>query len=71
MNDKRVFIQLNGAKSVYNGTRRVFFFFFFLAALWRMCGSAYPSNFRNPVRSEMIKRFVPLKVTCKSNDNAS
>ena len=66
MNNKSVFIQLNWTKSVYYGTQRII-----LAALLSMHGSAYPFNFKNPMRSEMMKRFVPLKLICKRNDNAS
>lgn len=65
-NDKRVFIQLNGPPSGYKGTRR-----FLKAALLSMYGSAYPSHFRNPTRSEMMKRYITSKVISKINENAS
>ena len=64
-NDKRCFIQLNGPSSGYKGTQR-----FLKAVLLSMYGSAYPSHFGNPATSEMMKRFITLKVVCKINDNA-
>ena len=36
-----------------------------------MHGSAYPFHFRNPTRSEMIKRFVTSKTINKINDSES
>ena len=35
-----------------------------------MNGSAYPSQFGNARRNQIMKRFVTSKVTSKINDNA-
>ena len=44
---------------------------FLKATLYSAHGSAYHFRFRNPTRSEMIKRFVTSKIISKVNDNAS
>lgn len=63
-NDMRCFIQLNGPPSGYKGTRK-----FLKTALLSMYGSSYPSHFRNPTRSELMKLFVTSKVINKINEN--
>ena len=36
-----------------------------------MCGSAYPPQFENARRSEIMKQFVTSKVIRKINDDAA
>ena len=55
--DKTVLIPLNALSSGYKATRR-----FLKAALLPLYNSTYPFHFRNPTRSEMMKRFVTWKL---------
>ena len=64
-NDKRDFIQNNGALSGYKGTRRS------LKAILSLYGSAYPFYFRNPARSGMMKLFIISKVISKIYDHVT
>ena len=44
---------------------------FLKVALQSMYGTAYSFHFKNPTRSEIMKRFVTSKVISKVTDNAS
>ena len=63
---RKVFIQLNELSSSYKGTGR-----FLKAILLFMCGSAYPPQFENTRRSEIMEPFVTSKVIRKINDDAA
>ena len=64
-NGKKNFIQVIGSPSGYKNT-----WMFLKAVLLSMCGSAYPSHFRNFTRNEMMKQFETSNDVGKINDNA-
>ena len=62
--DKKCFNQLNELSSLFKGTRK-----FLKAVLLFMHDSTCRTHFGNARRSEIMKRFVTLKVTSKINSS--